>query len=65
MGLFDWVPDWRVEVGGIPINIAWAILIGFCFLIAAVLIYDNCAIASIPVIGFASQMGIEASGGSC
>ena len=42
LGLFDWVPDWDVEVYGVRINLAWVIIIGFCFGVSALFVFDPC-----------------------
>lgn len=40
--MFDWVPDWGVDVYGIRINLAWVIIIGFCFGVSALFVFDPC-----------------------
>lgn len=42
MGLFDWMPDWGVEVYGFRINLAWVLLIAFCFGLSALFTFDPC-----------------------
>ena len=38
MTLFDWMPDWDYK----GINIAWVLLIAFCFALAALFVFDPC-----------------------